>query len=119
MTNVRKNYLIENIIKKIGLYKSIEKLLESNYTLLENSFYKISIENINKIKQKYTIDEYIKRICDIINKEFSENELEIIINFYSTFPGKKLLDNNLNDQLEKIGKDMISEIYKEFSLLNK
>ena len=114
MITEKKKYLIENFVKKTKLNKLIQASLDTNFSIFEHAFPNISPEKIANIKNKYNLDEYIKRIIPVLNDYFTEEELMILIEFYSTSPGKKMNDEELSKQISKSEQIMISEIEKEF-----
>lgn len=114
----RKEYLITIFVKKATMYYSIVTTLEKYFELLKNSYTNITDEEIKKLKEKFTIEEYIKKISPAIDETFSEEELRDIIDFYSTETGSKLFDHIFLNKIAKASDNLFSEIRKEFAIKN-
>jgi len=115
----KKQYLAERFSKLSRHDKTIKSILDFNFKLLQSDYHSLSLKDFNKIKQKYGIDEYNKRMLDVIDKYFTEDELEKLVAFFSTNLGRKISEITFIEDLGKKIKDMVSEAEAELSLLNK
>ena len=93
---------------------SINKFFE----LLQTSFNSIPEKNINELKEKFHVDKYVEKLIPLIDKQFSEKELEEIIKFYSSAVGKKMLSTSFLKEFSQVDKNYFSEIEKKFSIEN-
>ncbi len=116
--NKRKEYLITIFIKKATMYYSIVASLEKSFELLKNSYTYVTNEEVKKLKEKFTIEEYIKRISPVIDETFSEEELNDVIKFYSTKAGSKLFDKIFLSKIGYASNNWFLEIEKEFTIKN-
>ncbi len=115
MISERKKYLIEIFLKKCTLQTINKVHLDFIFQLLKNT-YPISLEKENKLREKFSLEEYIKKIIPIIDTFFSEEELRECIHFFSSPTGRKLLDSNFLDKIGKIGVNMTNQLEQEFAL---
>ena len=113
----RKKYLIEIFLKKCSIANIYKKQLDFYFKWCENT-YNVSSENLEKIKKKFTIDEYINRLIPVIDKYFSAEELKELIKFYSSKVGRKIIDFSFITEVGEVGSDMNIQIEKEFILNN-
>jgi hypothetical protein len=111
----RKEYWINLFIKKCTTLSNAQKQIDYFIELHEKT-YNVSEHYINEIKQKYTIDEYIKKFIPIIDKKFTLEDLKAIVKFYSTNAGKKLLDYKFLDDINKVEIDVSIELEQDFSV---
>jgi len=113
----RKKYLIELFLKKCTLQNINKAHLDFSFSLFKNT-YNVSKEKENELKEKYNIEEYIKRLTPLIDEQFTENDLEETVKFYSSEIGKKLIDQSFLLKIGKVSKKMFSQIEQEFALNN-
>ena len=116
--NKRKEYLITIFIKKATMHYSIIISLEKSFELFKNLYTYIKDKDIEELKNKFTIEKYIERISPSIDEMFSEQELQEVIDFYSSKTGSKLFDNIFLNKIEQAVADFASEIEREFSIKN-
>jgi len=118
MITERKKYIIQLFLKKCTS-QSVNKNYIDFYFKLYKNMYNISEEKLKKLKQKYDIDDYIKRIIPLIDEQFSIEELQEIIKFYSSKTGRKIIDYNFLREMGKTRDKMIKQIEQEFALKSK
>lgn len=118
MTKHKKS-LISLFIKRATLYKSIVSSIDQIIGMLWIRYPFTTQEKVDKIKKKYSIEEYIKRLTPIIDKMFSEEELQTCIKFYSSDPGRKLFSSVLLMKTKSIGDGIFKDMEQEFSIRNK
>ena len=113
--NKKKEYLITIFIKKATAYYTISASLEKSFQLLTVNYPNVTYDEVAKLKKKYTIDRYIQKITPIIDKHFSEEDMNTIINFYTTLPGSKLFDQILSKEIAEAGENTYKEMEKDFN----
>lgn len=118
MVDPRKDYLIRIFLKKCTVQNINKKYLDFYFKLCNNT-YNITEEKIKELKDKFTPEEYIKRVIPIIDKHFTIEELKGIMKFYSSKSGMKLLDAIISKDIDDVGKNMFAQIEQEFSLNSK
>ena len=117
MISGRKNYLIEQFFKKCTIQNFNEAYFEFYFKSFENT-YNISKEKSKKLKEIYNTEEYTRRIFPIIDKYFTEEELQEAIKFYSSESGKKMLNMTTLDEIGQVAKNIFAEIEQEFIIAN-
>ena len=115
--NKRKEYLIELFIKKSLMYNSIKTTLNKSFELFQNT-YNLPEKNIEELKENFNANDYIKYLSHIIDKYFSEKEIEEIIKFYSSPAGKKTIDSSFLKEVSQLSKNFSLEIEQKFSIEN-
>ena len=116
--NKRKEYLIELFIKKSTLYNSIKTTLNKTFELFSNTYPNIQEKSIIELKEDFNVDNYVKYLSPIIDKYFTEKEIEEIIKFYSSSPGKKTIDSSFLKEVSQLSKSFSLEIEQKFSIEN-
>ena len=116
MTSERKNYLIQIFLKKCTLQSRSKEHLDFKFKWCENTFPKVSPEKIEELKNKYTLNEYIKEITPVIDKFFTIEELKTLIQFYSSNVGKKMLNPQILKAIEKAAETLDYRLEQEFRL---
>jgi hypothetical protein len=111
---MRKEQLISLFIKKATLYLSMKSSISSTIEWASSACPDISEEEFKKLKEKYTIDEYTKRITPIIDSFFTETDLEESIQFYTKGAGRKIFDPSFLQEIRKVSKEMFLEIEENF-----
>jgi len=113
----RKEYWIRLFVKKCTVLSKSQEQLDFYFKWCSQT-YNVTDSYLSDLKKKHTVDEYINRLIPIIDKYFSIDELKEIIKFYSTEAGKKLIDHNFLQELEKIGVNMNMQIEQDFAMGN-
>ena len=116
--NKRKEYLIELFIKKSTLYNSIKTTLNKTFELFQNTYSNIPKNNVAELKEDCNVDNYIKYLSLIVDKYFTEKEIEEIIKFYSSSPGKKTIDSSFLKEVSQLSRKFSLEIEQKFSIEN-
>ena len=117
MISERKKYIIELFLKRCMTLQTMERYLNFYIELMGNS-YNVQMEELLKIKKSYNIDDYVKRIIPIIDSQFTIEELQESIKFFSNSVGKKMQDPNFLYKIGKAGENMVSQIEQEFAIKN-
>ena len=115
MVEARKEYLIKIFLKKCTVQSINKEHLEYKFKWCEETF-NVSLEKIQELKKKYTLDEYIRRTRPIINKYFSIEDLKALIQFYSSNVGKKMLDPIMLKEIGIAGADIDARLEQECAL---
>jgi len=115
MISKRKEYIIKIFLNKCNIQTAISNSLKFHLKLIENSN-DILEEHIDQLKEKYTIDYYVKKLTPIVDKQFTIEEMQIVIKFYSSEVGMKMAAPNFLYEVGKIGEQMITEMEYDFSL---
>lgn len=113
----RKKYLIHLFIKRCTLQNINKAHLLFSFQLFSNT-YNIPAEKLKELKKRYTLEKYIERIIPLIDEQFTEEELQEAIKFYSSPLGRKMLDKNFLTEIGKVGTAMFAEIEQEFATYN-
>ena len=82
---------------------------------MENT-YKVSDTALKELRDEYSLDNYIDRITPILDKQFSIEEMQEAIRFYSSGIGKKMLDPKFLENIDKEGYEMDREIAQKFAI---
>jgi hypothetical protein len=115
MGTAKKEYLLNLFIKILYNRQEINYTIQENAKVIRTA-YSIDDSDFKNILEKYNSEEYCKRLSFIIDKTFSEEELEECIKFFQSIPGKKMINNNHINSFQKIGKGLLLDIEKEFIL---
>jgi len=103
----KKRYFCELFLKTSKYFDSIKNMIDLNFKLLETGH--TDSNYFEEIKKKYDINEYNNRIATVIDKYFSEEELDKLIKFFLSDLGQKLSNKSINKDLNMVFKKMISE----------
>jgi hypothetical protein len=115
MITERKKYLIELFVKKCTVLDVIKSHMAFHINLIEKS-YNANTEDIERIREYCSINNYILKISPIIDETFTEAELEESIKFFSKGAGKKMIDPSFLLKVGKISENIILEAEQEFIL---
>jgi hypothetical protein len=111
----KKKYIIELFLKKCTLQSINKAHMDFSFQLMTNT-YIVSKETLSRLKDKYNIDAYIERIIPLIDEQFTIEELQEAIRFYSSVVGRKMMDSTFLQKIGKIGTRMFTEIEQDFAL---
>ena len=117
--NKKKEYLAEIFLKVSKHNKIIRNILRLNLGFLKGTYTKLSDEDFQEIEKSYNTDNYIQRAVLIIDSYFSEEELNKLIDFFSSPLGQKISDSSFTTKLEKLIKIMTQEAEKELNAKQK
>ena len=115
MISERKKYIIELFLKRCTDQNIMKSHLDFSLKLMETR-YDIPEKQLVKLRDKYSVKNYIERILPLIDKQFTIEEMQESIRFFSSGVGKKMLDQNFLHQIGKEGKNMVSQAEQEFSM---
>ena len=117
MIDKRKNFLIELLLKNGKMLDFPGQHLDFYFKWCGET-YNVSDEKILELKKEYNIEEYTKRIIVVMDKYFSVKELQLILQFYASDVGKKLLDNIFMKEMGEVMRNMEEQLEKAFSINN-
>jgi hemerythrin len=107
----KKRYLIDIFLRVSKQMDSLEKKIKNICDILGGTFSDIDKEKIKKtFDRKYILD----KVTPVINTHFTAEELQKIIDFFSTQAGKKLVDSVYEEQCDFIIKKLFNEIELTF-----
>lgn len=112
MIDKQKEYFIRLFLKITKLEEEIESSI-SFFILMISKSYNLSENIIKDVKDKFTKEEYIKKIIPVIDNQFSIEEIKTIINFYGSSVGRKILDKNYTQIMKSVGDDFMAKIQDE------
>lgn len=118
MISERKKYIIKLFLKRCTNQNIMKTHLKFSFELMEEA-YKISKENLLELRKKYNIDDYIERLTPLIDEQFTIEEMQEAIKFFSSGIGRKISDPNFLHKIGKVGSKMTAEIEQEFALIDK
>lgn len=116
--NKKKEYLIAIFIKTATAYYATLASLAKSFELLCASYPDVSMVEVEELRKKFTITEYVKKITPVIDEAFSEEDLKTVIDFYRSEPGSKLFDNVFLKKIEEAGSSLFLDLEKEFKIKN-
>lgn len=115
MISDRKKYITKLFLKRCTKQSVMKSHLEFSIKLMSGT-YAITEETLLKLKKKYNLDDYIGRLMPLLDKQFTIEEMQEAIKFFSSGVGKKMLDPNLLQEIGKIGSNMVAQLEQEFAL---
>lgn len=71
-----------------------------------------------KVKEKFSIDNYIERILPFLDEQFTIEEMQEVIKFYSSEVGQKISDPIFLSKINEISSKIELEIEQELALEN-
>jgi len=113
-----KKYLIEILIKKMGIESLMSNSIDNVIKMLFDSFPNVSVFDLKEVKNIYTIEKYKEEIIPIFDKNFSEEEIRELMRFYGSKIGQKIVGSNFSVDIHNINKKIASEIEQRFSTIN-
>jgi len=115
MNSERKKYVIKLFLQRCTNLYIMKSHLKFSLELMGQRF-NVPEKKITELKDKYTLDDYIERVTPVINEQFTIEEMQEAIKFFSSGVGKKMLDHNFLSKVGKIGNEMILQAETDFSI---
>jgi len=106
----KKKYLIDLLLQITNQTDILEKKINNIFDMLNNAFPGSDAVKAKKIRNLFNKEEILHRLTPIIDLHFSVEELEQVVNFYSTPAGKKLIDPSYEKQCNAVMHSLIDEI---------
>ncbi len=114
----KKSYLIETLIKLIKQDEITKSMLDYQFLVFKGTYSYIPNDEFVKIKEKYNKKEHLSSLHPIIDKHFSEEELQQLVEFHSSPLSKKMYSNNFNLDLQNASAKFIADIENELTPIN-
>jgi len=111
----RKKYIIHLFLKRCTDQNIMKSHIEFSLKLMEQR-YDISEEKLLELQSKYNLDDYIERLLPYVDKQFTIEEMQTAIKFFSSGVGKKMLDKQFLSEIGKVGNNMVSQAEREFAI---
>jgi len=115
----KKKYLIEIFLKCSKCVSSATEMLDFNEKVLRASYPSVSSEDFDKIIAEEGYNRYLEETSLIIDSHFSQEEVESLIEFFSSTIGRKLVDYSHLSKMKKIINDISTDREKELSRLDR
>ncbi len=115
MTSKREIYITKLFLKMCSIQKVMESRLNFSLDLIAN-IHKVPDAALKELKEEYSLDSYIERITPIIAQQFSIEEMQEAIKFYSSGVGRKMIDPKFLLKIDEEGLKMDKEIAEKFAL---
>ena len=100
----KKRHLLEQLLKITKEWDAYHVALESALGMMRMK-YKISDEEFEELSQQVGFEFYIDKLMEVYEKYLSEEDLEELLEFYSTKAGKKLGNMQMLNELAKANKN--------------
>ena len=110
MSEKRKESLIETILKLTGMQEMIEKIGVSLKYGMMKKYPDLYIDSINSIFENNGIKKYIEQITKLYSDNFTEEELNNVVDFYTSSVGKKICDRQINKKIETIQEKWLADL---------
>ncbi len=115
MKNKKKLYSIELFFKLSGQYDTYKLLLKNYFQLLRKKYKNIDEQEFIKIENEFSINLLLKKFIGIYDKNFNEQEIQLILDFYNSEIWKKMKKHDLNKSISNIFEQLMVNINKNFS----
>jgi len=115
MISERKKYIAKLFLNRCSNTNIMRQHIEFSLKLMDGS-YELSESIYSDLKKKYNIDNYIERLIPSLDEQFSIEEMQKAIKFFSSGVGRKMLNPDFLRKVGKIGNDMISQMEQEMAL---
>jgi len=117
MISERKKYIAKILLKKSSVYKIMKSNLEFSISVIGEHFH-IPKDKLLEIKKKFSVDKYIERLFPFLDKQFTIEDMQEAIKFYSSDVGIKISDPIFLDKINGVGAKIELEIEQEIALEN-
>jgi len=114
----KKRQLIRLFLQRTLAEGILTASLDTLVRLAAQTYNRVSKESIKEIREKYTFEEYITRVAPIVDAQFTEEELQKIITFYSSDVARKMFESNFVGKVRRINTLLSQEIEQEFAMRN-
>lgn len=108
-----KRYLIEILLNKSTLKRTIEENIKTIFNMCQNT-YQIPSDSLNKINSLYNYDIYLERVVEIFDENFLEEELKELIQCCSSRTMQKLLSPYFQKKIGEQSEKFMKEIEQSF-----
>ena len=118
MIDQRKEQLLITLIKMIGLSDVLDNSEKGLVNFLKTKYPKVKEEDFNKIIAENGITLYKNGLLNIFDEQLTEQDVEKVIEFYSTEVGKKMRDKNIDQKVKRLQVTWMSDLEKKLIDLN-
>ena len=115
----KKKHLIELYLKYSKYTYTAKENLKSNETFLRASHQSISDDDFNQIMSEYGISQFTEEMTNIVDSQFSEEEVKSLIDFFSSPVGRKLVNKTHLLKISRIMSDITLARQDELSRLER
>tara|TARA_Y100000310_G_C20487118_1_gene717409 strand:+ start:558 stop:935 length:378 start_codon:yes stop_codon:yes gene_type:complete len=107
----KKKYLIDLLLNTSRQLATLEKRFDDTFHVFVSAFSSSEIPNIDVIKSAFVNrKEILRHITPILDEQFTVEELEKIVQFYSTAVGKKLTDPEYEKKYNTVLQSVIDDM---------
>jgi len=115
----RKEQLLITVLKISGIFEAYSKIYLKFLNILRQKYPNISKEKVDLILKEYSLDNLNKDIIKIYDEIFTVEDLNSIIQFYTTSVGQKIRGREVLEKLDKIQINWVIEFEKQFWEISK
>jgi hypothetical protein len=115
MISAREKYTTKLFLKMCAIHKVMESRLNFSLDLIA-TIHKVPDAALKELKEEYSLNSYIERITPLIIEQFSIEEMQEAIKFYSSGVGRKMIDPKFLLKIDEEGLKMDKEIAEKFAL---
>jgi len=115
MISEREKHITRLFLKMCSIQKVMESRLNFSLDLI-STIHKVSNTALKELREEYSLNSYIERITPIIIQQFSIEEMQEAIKFYSSGAGRKMIDSQFLLKIDEEGLKMDKEIAEKFAL---
>lgn len=90
----KKKYLIELYLKCSKYLFTAEENFKANEEFLKASFPNIKDDDFDSIIREHGISQFIEKMTSCIDSQFSEEEVQSLIDFFTSSVGRKLVNKS-------------------------
>ena len=113
MSDKRKQYLAEQIVKASNLSEQVALFCVSMRGVLTRDYPHLSVEEMELVWKKYDLSFYLDKIIELYCDHFSEEELKTIVDFYLSPAGQKTVRGSFIQSLLQFNSDWAQDIRSE------
>lgn len=110
MSKKQKEYLVDQIFKVGSVLRETEAWLQSVYSFLRTKYHGINVDLFNGTWRQFSIDAYLGKLKNIYTSNFTEDELQIILNFWVSPVGHKITDIHFTSVCRQFAIDWATQV---------
>jgi len=115
----KKKHLIELYLKYSKYLYTSKENLKANETFLRASYQSISDDDFNRIISDYGISQFTEEMINIVDSHYSEEEVKLLIDFFSSPVGRKLVNKSHMLKISRVMNDITLARQDELSKLER
>ena len=117
MTQQQHEQLLTNVLKASRLHERATQHFNQMFFLLKQRYPHLSEKKVEDLEKRYGPQEYCEHLKALFDKHFSEDELQQLLNFWTSKAGSKLVSGSFAYEEQELGKkwaiDLESEIIED------